>query len=914
MSQNFIPNDQFIPDEQAQQKIPVGVPNFIPDSQFTSDEDALQEKHGTALEQTKAGLEGLARGVSLGTSDYLETRLGISSPEAIRARQEANPVTSTAGNMLGAASLIVGTGGVAAPVEAGLAGLGSTAARIAGYGIEGAVLGAGNTVSDASLGDVNINAQKILADIGMGAAFGAGLGALSKGFEAAGSLRKAADSMEPAEAIIEGGHIPIGEQLPIHDAPASYGVTPSSLEDLQARVKDATYRGESIELPQKEALESALNNVEMANPVHPLQFDSLKSQASRDLYKTAIEMPGKEGDAIRNYEALQKKELTNLTDKTIDTIAPEHTVTTDSVEGGRRAIDAFTEQYQAEKEALKPVFEHLKKVETENPFEHLPNVIEKLTDTLPSVAKMFDEAATEVGAIKPYKTNMGIDRATYNAVKEAVESLKEPAFLEDLMNIRKGMSQHVDVLAQGEAPAQIRALKASMMDYIQTQAEAMGESAQIRDPLRRYAINEQQRGVIEKAFGASVGSQEFDAISKVKPEKILDNIFRDTASAAAAKNILGPQKFNQMLADYLAGEKAHVTTDGVFSSNKFGSFLKKKAAVLNEAMKENPAALQEMRDINTISRILPDSKSINPSGTAKTLWGALKAHSIPDLIGNIKGYAGEKLQKELLKAKINESLAGKVEHADKMSTIKKMIDKASDKIDSGTKKIFNPGSRGAIPSAVKAISDKEFSERIKRVKALADDPQAMMDHMSKSTDGLYAFAPNITSGVNNSMVAAVSFLNSKIPVKNGYYPLARPMEFSEAQKQKFNGYFEAINNPIAQLDNIKNGTLSGDAIEAMSSVHPHLVGEMKMKIMEHLIPEKADSLPYPVKISLAKFLGMPLDQNMDPQNIMSYQASLTGPQKSSQGLPKNSQVIQKANQEVIKRNSTRTQETEADEA
>lgn len=881
------------------------------------DQLLTEQKYGTPTEQLKAGAEATARGASLGTSDWLLTRSGVTSPEAIRARQQANPKTALLGNIAGTTGLLIGTGGLAAPAEGALVGaeiLGPTAARIAGFGLEGAALGAGNVVSDASLGDVDINAQKILADVGMGAAFGAGLGALSKGIEAIPSLKRTAVSeIQSADAALAKDLGISVTEKPVMDAPeGSFGIKPTSIEDMQARVKDASYRGESVELPQKQALQDAASRVEMMNPVHPLQLESLDTQAARDIYKTAIEMPGKEGDAIRAYEAIQKKELTKITDNAIKSVVTDGSkVVEDAVEGGKKAIDAFTKQYQEEKSALAPVFEKLKTFETKDPFNHLPQVITKLTDTLPNVARMFDTAAEEIGAIKPYKSNMGLDRATYNAVKDVVESLKEPAFLEDLMNIRKGMSQHVDVLAQGEAPAQIRALKASMMEYIQAEAEKVGAlngENSIREVFKRYAINEQERQVIEKNFGASVGSQEFGSISKIKPEKILDNIFRDTASVNAAKNILGPEKFNEMLANYLAGERAWATKDGVFSSNKFGTFLKNKADVLNEAFKENPTALQKIRDVNVVSRILPDSPSINPSGTAKTLWGTLKAHSIADFVGNLKGYAGEKLQEHLVRQKINEGLAGKADHATKLGTIQKIIKKTSDKINDAAKSVLGEGARGSIPSAVKGISDEEFTERIKRIKELSNNPSALMDHMGKSTDGLYASAPNITQGVNATMIRAITFLSSKLPVAKNSMPLSKEHVISDAEKQKFNNYFNVVNDPVSVLSTIKSGTLTNDSIEALQAVHPNLYGEMKKALIFHFDPEKAVDLKYPEKIALSKFLGQPLDENMLPQSIMSYQQALAGPNLSSQSGPSDRDL--KIQQSMQKRTSTQTQDLE----
>src|SRR6202000_415126 len=93
--------------------------------------------------------------------------------------------------------------------------------------------------------------------------------------------------------------------------------------------------------------------------------------------------------------------------------------------------------------------------------------IARMTQAVPGIANMFDTAEGAIN-IRPYKTAWGIDKATYNAVKDAVDGIQgEPNSLQTLWNVRKGMDQHIDVLAQGQAPSEIRALKSALMDQMQ---------------------------------------------------------------------------------------------------------------------------------------------------------------------------------------------------------------------------------------------------------------------------------------------------------------------------------------------------------------------------------------------------------------------------------------------------------------
>jgi hypothetical protein len=300
---------------------------------------------------------------------------------------------------------------------------------------------------------------------------------------------------------------------------------------------------------------------------------------------------------------------------------------------------------------------------------------------------------------RPYKTAWGIDKATYNAVKEAVTSLQgEKNTLQTLWNVRKGLDQHVDVLTQGQAPREIRTLKAALMDQMQESSN----NPTIREAFKRYSINEQQRQVIEGAFGASVGTPELGQISKVKPEYIGDKIFSNTATTEAAKKILPPDDFKHVLANWIAENKAKATdaAKNGFSSNKFGSFLRNNQDVLNIAFQDNPKQLQALKDYVTIMRILPDAPSVNPSGTAKTLSRMILDSNVKNLtwegmLAYIPKKIAEEISNKLQMNELNSYLSGKALKNSESASLKAKVEKYSDRIDGAIKKLFVSGASQA---------------------------------------------------------------------------------------------------------------------------------------------------------------------------------------------------------------------------
>jgi hypothetical protein len=158
------------------------------------------EAFGGTLNELAAGAAGAARAATFGLSDAAMTAgaealgAGDTVREGLQTLKDVNPNATLAGEAAGTiASLATGMGAASLAEKAGVkaterlftgaatkatdriirAGLGSA--------VEGALYSTGSVVSEAALGDPNLNMQNALTEIGLGAALGGGLGALGKG-------------------------------------------------------------------------------------------------------------------------------------------------------------------------------------------------------------------------------------------------------------------------------------------------------------------------------------------------------------------------------------------------------------------------------------------------------------------------------------------------------------------------------------------------------------------------------------------------------------------------------------------------------------------------------------------------------------------------------------------------------------
>ncbi len=873
---SFIPDDQFKPDlPVSRAPAPSTAPSasdFIPDSAFVSDE----ETYGSAPQQIIAGLEAAASGASLGASRVLENELGITTPEAQKLRQEVNPITSTLGEIVGTGGLIYGTGGAGALVKGA-----PLAARLGAAAVEGGIIGGGQAVSDYAMGDPNLNAQKVLTHIGVGAALGGGFGAL---FEGAGPVIAAAKERAGAlgKAInkVYGGaeKEAIGASEKVVDVPGleKAGIHGMTFDDMAAKVANAKYADDALDLPAHKELLEATELVPMEYGITPAQADSVKSQEHRIIYQSLRDIGGKPGQTINQFETLQRKELTAKAKTAIKNIAPDKEIISDATKGGEIFNKYVEQQYQEEKKLLTPAFESFKLTTLDGTQDHLPGIINKITDAVPGVSKMIEVTSDGIKLLKYSDTGGSIPRPVYNAVKDVVEFFQgknKPKTVRDLLDIRKVMDQHVDVLAQGQANGLVRNLKSAMMDYIQDTAN----NPEIRETLKRYALNEQQRAVIEKVLKGSVGAQDLGIVKSGEVASIGDRMLKSVEVVNALKTILPKDKFNHVLANRLAEAAANATKDGAYSPAKFFSFLDKNKNELNAAFSDNPEMLRYIKAINTIDRVVPNAAPGNPSGTAKTIIKYIEnIHgpiSAAVQIGKFtKDKALESFHNKVALENLNLALQGKSADFTIKEQISKAIQKTTEKMDSGVKSIFNSNTGNAIKGAAIPPVMDHYDKNVKKIQELGNDPTSMLDHLDKTSKSLYSSMPHVTNGLNQAMIKSVQFLNAKLPKPNSELPFSAKWEPTKSQKDKFNRYYAAVNDPLIALKQIKNGSLSNETMEALREVHPELLAEMQQKIMSELNPKKKN-LNYATQIALSKFMGHPMNNSMLPQVVASNQQS-----------------------------------------
>lgn len=878
-----------------------------------------KQKYGEGFSnELKAFGAGAARGATFGASDIAIPKLGISSQEALKQFAIQNPLATGAGELTGVgasliaapeaspAGLVARTGEAvteavprflanpeaSSTVAKVLAGTNELGARALGSAVEGSAYGLGNSVSEHALGDPDVHGENLLHNIGYGALFG---GALGGALGLKGAFSKDIEKAALKDAIIENA--------------ASH--PPSSLTEIGERVQAGREMGLSTELTAKPELLKAEQILAKDSqfPAHSLQIQSLESPENRAFYKTFMESGTPEAKDAADYEAIQKQEGVKLTKKFVQDIAPEETLTDDAVAGGNKLVNAFSDQYKAEKKELEPFFKEFDN-KALNVVDNPQDILMKVHEAIPDVAEYMMKTPKGYEIAK-YKKSMPFSENTYGAMKDLVDVLNEPAVtIRDLRNLRESMRDRVNFLSAPRDSAQISSLRKSLMDLIQEKVQEIAPDMKVRDAFKKYAINEQNREVMERIFGGSI-SDKASFAKEIKPEDVLNKLFSNTVSVRAAKDILGPE-FDKAAGNYLSQQIERVTdaAKNGFSSNKFGTFLRQKGPELEEALTQHPEILEKLRAITDKMRILPDSPAINPSGTAKTLGimsklqklgGYLTPGGLAKLPGEMLKGISERFEQSQQRDLIDRILSSKQELGNDAQLINKrqqygaltQIERMGQNMTNTIKRkvgsVFKTGSSVAEDTA-KSVGaqelsaeeqQKKYAKTEKQIKSLTENFDNAVEHYTNSVKDLQDTAPAISNSLIATANRATQFLASKLPAQEPSSPMTPPYKPSPAELYKFNRYTQIVDNPLVALDQVKHGTLTRETLETLDAVYPKLFAEMKMQVMDK-ITKKLDSVPYRTKLMLSMFTGQDLSNSLKSQNIASAQMPNPAPPQQNE--------------------------------
>lgn len=801
-----------------------------------------EQQFGSPGQQAIAGVEGALRGATLGGSDILENKLGISTPENIKARMETNPATSFVSTGLGGAALAGVTGGLAAPAEAVL-GPGLAASTL-GMGAEGALFGAGSAVSDYALGDSNLNAQKVLSDIGFGAATGIGLGALGYGLKSAfGKFGNAKGSM--SEAVADEAN------QANRESQTQQVLEPGLKKEAPEIIEAANRQG----LPVMTGMVSDNTWIQKAE-------DSLINGAP-------------------TYSGIKRAGLYQQGyDKAVDIInkiLPSKELSSNDL--GQGLQESLTAKIDQEAAPFEDLYNDIKQDTKDIPLKNRSapaiarNIQELIAD--PAVGKNSPAAklALDIADEIPDLESVGDIRAKMSSLSQRVSPTASPAEKRIIGIVRDKLdnwwrsttkdyaqdfiSKFEPVVAEAPEGMEATAQKIERLKTLITRVdEANSQYAPFRQKISELG-SWLGKGRIQGAQHAIQFIQD-----ELEPEQLVKKL--TDRKYAGLFNFM-EKNFPEEAALVREYQKKQLydaaSKTGTFSPKIFFNRFNDLEPEIQKAI-FHPDEIERLKDVDKYLKAIP--KNFNPSGTAGMSAFREFFHSIPGAaISNARDFGIEAFIKTMgalpedvrpSPYEVGQELSDKL---NKFTAIQRIRDRVNDKIETGINAVLTGASAG-----ITEHNNLSYDEKVERISQLSRNPDALSAQLSNHVNGLDQHLPNVAQGATSALATQVAFLNSKVPQPKNSLMKLRRWEPSPVQKQQFNRYYNAVDKPLNVFKSIKTGALTSEEVEAMSVCHPDLLKDLRSKLNAKLSPDLFQKLDYKTKQSLSMFMGEPLDESM----------------------------------------------------
>ena len=814
----------------------------------------------------EAALLGAARGATLGLSDVLLSST-IYTPSELNKIRETNPNLSLAGEVGGGIGSIVMTGGAGAAFKsgqlakgAGLAALSpsrkvaETAAKVGtaitkgkggvartalslgvAGGIEGAAYGVQSVITEASLGNAELNAELLLSGLGTGIGTGAGFGAVLGG------------AASGVAGIYRGGKQVLG-------AASDWSVSKYHNIDIEAAQKLRNAPQEALDLIQdfgkfaKGPADTAADMIDSYNRVDmPLRRFHAGGGKSGFVKQTIANDPTvptpdvskgviKEGeDFIRAHE--QAFSIMDSIRERAKKFGGED----------KALLLSLTSRDQKQKLGadLQKVLYGAKSIK---PEDQLHNLFMKMENIRVQLARRtFKEDVSQFQVEYDSLRALLTDKKFFGEAMSQKHETYLSAYNKFIGDIKefKGTSVKKDVVRERD--------QVSGIDYVMTQREADRKNI---FNLHSKVTNKESREKLDRLHSTytDFARATLDA-------------YGDASGFNAVRD--GMNSVLEHGAKYKSLLHGDIGPDGkIIKGGSTGFFGK----------------LSERDALSTI-------KNGHDFYAARMATYAVAGFvGGPGMSAAMVAFDG--IQAPIKRAQLRASMQRVVEGVkEKLGIQSKAVKKSLSK-DSATpkpsnrKKIFN--------NMLGVFSGIAVSEDIKKKKKAGDrrgaaelahrlsDPQTVAAIVDKKLKGVEDYAPETKNAAAVKMTAALQQISlaAKLTTKVRQDPLTGQAEVvaSESDLDRFEGIVDIVTDPIGSTTKkISDGTITREEVSALKSVYPMLYAELVGSISDHIADPKT-KVSYNKKIVLSTVLGVPLSPYMEPQYVMIMQGLQEGAQ------------------------------------
>jgi hypothetical protein len=891
---------------------------------------------------------GALRGATLGLSDVaavgIGKALGLDNQEGLREVQQRNPGMSIAGEVAGGVGALIGTGGASAVVgaptrlaikagEKVAAKVGTNVfARAGAAGVtEGALLGVGQTVSEAALGDPELTVQKALGNVGMGAFFGGTLNLAGRGLLEGSNLAisKGLKTMAESNAIPKtakefAGWLGEKYGAAVNLSRGDFGV------DEQSKILwdkgNAEFRKEVVE--------------HMADPDNLYRNIAAKFD---DVRKFSDELETTTGKAAKiqkeiideNIGKITPAKIEALDDEIAEVLGAEYIATRPTLQGNslsnaekKLGVDKFDAAWSKARKIVTDMdqmrvamMEQNKKYGTmidPGSIAEINKITDDLSMTLQSSRKMSEIS----DAIVKAKAQIGETTSIFNKPKELMSPV-ELRTKEALLPLWKSLKEaSVDTEIFGDLGATLAAradalnvLRNGVQDFDKQfftyTKDNKGKWQRIEDYSKiagffknTEATSKEKKRLALEGFNTAVD----ETIGALKP-------IDDKAIKAEISNL---DKVRAKVVD--AKQKEFVTSKIQRLENqisKIQQFNDDMAATVAMA-KERKQSFDKLIEFSDAQRAAVNWLSTKESFTGKALYGGLLGGlALPGaaeamgqegsyLFNTIGFIGGALVGNPRAGLKFLSGLENAAQGLDKMATNAakrfKNFDAALEKTTGVRKGVIQGVKQSIIREKLRIEgntqedNEKAYDKHVKDLTKLQRDPVGLYERVYDAVgEDAADEAPVTTQAMFETAQRAVAFLDSKMP-KDPYNQGLYPDKFtpSFAELDKYANYARAVMKPKTLLKELESGNIKPETVEAVKAVYPLMYDSVVTAVSNELLDE--NKIGYDKRIQLGVLFNIPTVKALQPDYLNRIMGNYAATEVEEQGKQMNaSQMVSMRN-------------------
>ncbi len=172
--------------------------------------------------------------------------------------------------------------------------------------------------------------------------------------------------------------------------------------------------------------------------------------------------------------------------------------------------------------------------------------------------------------------------------------------------------------------------------------------------------------------------------------------------------------------------------------------------------------------------------------------------------------------------------------------------------------------------------DGKFSQASRAVAQLSSQPAAAAAHMERTLAPVVQKAPSVALKVATKQTQAIKFLQSKLPPEAHPSPLspAAVKSVGDMDKASFLRSLRAVRHPLSIIEDLHNGTLSTEGVEALENVYPGLLEDTRSKVASAVMDmaAKGEEVSYSQRLQLSTLFGVPTDPTQAPEVVSAVQS------------------------------------------